>query len=281
MIKVKVAGVPEHFNYPWHMAIADNAFAQRGIDLQWIDVPEGTGRMAGMLQENEVQLAIILTEGVVKAIIDGNPARIVQTYVDSPLLWGIHCAANSSYEKLDDIQDKKAAISRYGSGSHLMSYVNAARLQWDITALQFEVVNNLEGAVNALTNGEADYFMWEHFTTKPLVDKGIFRHLGDCPTPWPCFVIAASGEFLKTNKKLIPHILDVINTYTAEFKEIPSIDRTLSNVYEQELGAIQQWLRKTSWAQQNIKDSVLDKVQEHLFSLDLIQKKVDCKALIN
>ena len=26
--------------------------------------------------------------------------------------------------------------------------------------------------------------------TKPLVDNGIFRRIADCPTPWPCFVIA-------------------------------------------------------------------------------------------
>jgi hypothetical protein len=31
--------------------------------------------------------------------------------------------------------------------------------------------------------------------TKPLVDKGIFR-IGDCPTPWPCFVIAVRDELI-------------------------------------------------------------------------------------
>jgi hypothetical protein len=33
--------------------------------------------------------------------------------------------------------------------------------------------------------------------TKPLVDKGIFRRIGDCPTPWPCFVIAVRDEILE------------------------------------------------------------------------------------
>jgi hypothetical protein len=35
------------------------------------------------------------------------------------------------------------------------------------------------------------------FMTKPLVDKGIFRRIGDCPTPWPCFVIAVRDEILE------------------------------------------------------------------------------------
>jgi hypothetical protein len=30
------------------------------------------------------------------------------------------------------------------------------------------------------------------------VDKGIFRRIGDCPTPWPCFVIAVR-EILEKN----------------------------------------------------------------------------------
>jgi hypothetical protein len=48
--------------------------------------------------------------------------------------------------------------------------------------LQFEIINTIDGAVEALTSGTADYFMWERFMTKPLVDKGIFRRVGDCPT---------------------------------------------------------------------------------------------------
>lgn len=45
--------------------------------------------------------------------------------------------------------------------------------------------------------------MWEHFTTKPLVDKGIFKHLGDFPTPWSSFVIAATDVFIADQKESI------------------------------------------------------------------------------
>ena len=77
-----------------------------------------------------------------------------------------------------------------GSGSHLMSIVNAQNQNWNTENLQFEIVNTIGGAVESLTSGKADYFMWERFMTQPLVDKGIFRRIGECPTPWPCFVFA-------------------------------------------------------------------------------------------
>ncbi|MDT0539786.1 substrate-binding domain-containing protein [Croceitalea sp. P059] len=270
MKKVNIIGVPEHFNLPWHMAINDGAFEDRGIELTWTDIPEGTGRMAKMLANQETDLAIILTEGLIKSISEGNQSQIVQEYISSPLLWGIHVAYNSSYQSLDDLKNTKAAISRIGSGSHLMAFVNAQNQNWETANLQFEIINNLDGAVEGLTNGSADYFMWERFTTKPLVDNKTFRRLDDCPTPWPCFVIAATADFIKEKKSVLDHILEVIHTYTSEFKMIPSIDRTISVRYEQQINDVRDWLSKTVWGQkQVIKEDVM-KVQNRLKSLDLI-----------
>lgn len=39
MKNVRIVGVPEHFNFPWHLAIDEGAFEERGIDLKWTDVP--------------------------------------------------------------------------------------------------------------------------------------------------------------------------------------------------------------------------------------------------
>ncbi|MER3373119.1 MAG: substrate-binding domain-containing protein [Allomuricauda sp.] len=272
MKTVKIIGVPEHFNLPWHLAIEDGAFEDRGIALDWTDVPEGTGKMCQMLENHEADLAIILTEGIIKSISQGNPSKIVQVYVSSPLLWGIHVAANSSRNSIQELKDDKVAISRMGSGSHLMAYVNAQNQGWNPEKLQFDIIDNLDGAVKSLTEGSNAYFMWEHFTTKPLVDNGTFKWLGDCPTPWPCFVIAATDAFLETHSGVLNHILEVINTYTEEFKQIPSIDRTLANRYEQKLDDIQDWLSKTTWGQDRLSHETLEIVQKRLFSLNLIEE---------
>ncbi|WP_420322632.1 substrate-binding domain-containing protein [Flagellimonas sp.] len=272
MKTVKIIGVPEHFNLPWHLAMEEGAFEQRGIQLEWTDIPEGTGRMCQMLQDGETDLAIILTEGLVKSISQGNPSKIVQEYISSPLLWGIHVAAESPRTSINELQHVKIAISRMGSGSHLMAYIHAQNQGWNTDALQFEIINNLEGAVENLGSGSGAYFMWERFTTKPLVDKGIFKRLGDCPTPWPCFVIAATNAFLNTHTNLLNHILEVINLYTSEFKRIPSIDRTLANRYAQKLEDIREWLSKTTWGQAQLSVETLKEVQNRLQSLNLIEK---------
>ncbi|MEC7264661.1 MAG: substrate-binding domain-containing protein [Bacteroidota bacterium] len=280
MKKVRIIGVPEHFNLPWHLAMEDGAFEERGIDLEWTDVPEGTGKMSQMLQEDETDLAIILTEGMVKSISQGNPSKIVQVFVASPLLWGIHVDADSTRNTIKDIENDKIAISRLGSGSHLMAYVNAQNQGWDTKNLQFEIINNLDGAVENLRGGSNAYFMWEHFTTKPLVDQGVFKRVGDCPTPWPCFVIAATDTFLKNNAGLLKHVLDVINLYTEEFKSIPSIDRTLANRYEQKLEDIQAWLSKTRWGQEQLPKEILNEVQKRLFDLKLIEEIKDASEFL-
>ena len=273
MKTVKIAGVPEHFNLPWHLCIENGEFEAVGIDLQWTDVPEGTGKMCQMLRDGETDIAVILSEGIVKDINAGNPSKIVQVYVESPLIWGIHVAANSNFKILSDLENKKVAISRLGSGSQLMAYVNANNQGWNTEKLQFEIVNTIDGAVESLTKGEADYFMWERFMTKPLVDKGVFRKIADCPTPWPCFVIAVRNEFLEKNEGSIELILEIINNTTQEFKEIPSIDRTLASKYHQKIEDIREWLRLTKWSQKPLEEKMLNKIQNQLFELKIIDKK--------
>jgi ABC-type nitrate/sulfonate/bicarbonate transport system substrate-binding protein len=273
MKTIKIAGVPEHFNLPWHLCLENGEFEEAGIDLQWTDVPEGTGKMCQMLRDGETDIAVILTEGIVKDITAGNPSKIVQVYVESPLIWGIHVNEKSNFTSLSDLENTKVAISRMGSGSHLMAIVNAQNQGWNTTDLQFEIVNTIDGAVEALSNGKADYFMWEKFMTKPLVDNGTFRRIADCPTPWPCFVIAVRNEILENHPKTINLMLEIINATTEEFKDIPSINRTLAERYNQKIEDINQWLSQTRWSQKNITQETLNKVQNQLFDLNLINKK--------
>jgi ABC-type nitrate/sulfonate/bicarbonate transport system substrate-binding protein len=280
MKTIKIAGVPEHFNLPWHMCIEDGEFEAVGIDLQWTDVPEGTGKMCQMLRDGETDIAVILTEGIIKDIAAGNPSKIVQVYVQSPLIWGIHVAANSDYKSLSDLENKKVAISRMGSGSHLMSIVNAQNQNWNTKNLEFEIVNTIDGAVESLTSGTADYFMWERFMTQPLVDQRIFRRIADCPTPWPCFVIAVRNEVLEENPRVIEQILEIINTTTEEFKMIPSIDRTLAAKYKQKVEAIQEWLQLTRWSQKQMNAATLNKIMEQLLRLQLIDKMLPSDSVL-
>lgn len=273
MTTIKIAGVPEHFNLPWHLSIENGEFQANEIDLQWTDVAEGTGKLCQMLRNDETDIAVILTEGIIKDIVAGNQSKIVQIYVESPLIWGIHVAANSKYKTLSDLENTKVAISRLGSGSQLMAYVNANNQGWKSQNLQFEIINTIDGAVEALTNGTADYFMWERFMTKPLVDKAVFRRIGDCPTPWPCFVIAVRNEILEKHPEMVSKILEIINAKTSNFKDIPNIKCVLANKYHQKVEDIQEWLSLTEWSQKQLSKVEFNSIQDQLVALKIISGK--------
>ena len=115
--------------------------------------------------------------------------------------------------------------------------------------------------------------MWEKFTTKPLVDQKIFRRLGDCPTPWPCFVIAVRDEFIINEKETLQSILKTINEITTSFKEIPEIDRIISDRYQQKNEDVKAWLELTEWSQKNIDPATVEAVQDQLLQLNIISEK--------
>ncbi len=270
-----IGGVPEHFNLPWYLALRDKDFQKENINLRWKDFPGGTGQMAAALREGEIDMAVILTEGIIRDIINGNPSKIVQVFVKSPLLWGIHVAANSNYETVSDLKGTEAAISRFGSGSHLMAFVNAENLSWDLKKdLHFKIIKDLEGALENLPKGEGDYFMWEKFMTKPYVDNGTFRLVGESPTPWPSFVIAIRNEVLENEADRIKNILKVINAVTKNFKSLDGIDEMIAHRYGQKIEDVREWLSLTEWSDRQLTRKELALVQEKLEELHLIKTKV-------
>ncbi len=281
MTILKVGGVPEHFNYPWYITLKNKEYNKHNINLRWQDFPGGTGQMCKALRKGEVDIAIVLTEGIIKDIAEGNPSKIVQTYVNSPLIWGIHVSASSAFKNIKDLENTTIAISRFGSGSHLMAIVNANNQNWDVKKLKFKVVGDLQGAIDALSNGEADYFMWEHFTTKPLVDNGTFRRIDDCLTPWPCFVVAVRNEVLENNFEEVKKVLDIINTESKDFKNIDNIDEILAKRYKQQIDDIQKWLKITEWNDgKPITKNLITRIQNKMVKFNVIEEKKNSGSFI-
>lgn len=284
MIKLNIGSVPEHFNMPWHLAIEENQFRDKNIDLKWSNYPGGTGDMCKALRTGDLDIAILLTEGIVKDIINGNPSKIVQTYVDSPLLWGIHVGAKSRFTKIDDLKNTKPAISRFGSGSHLLTRVLAKNEKWSEKDLNFVEVGNITGGVDALTNNKADYFLWEHFTTKPLVDNGTFRRLGNCPSPWPCFVIAIRNKVLENHIESIQTVLEIINNKLQNFVTITQKEQYInqfSSRYQLQKEDIKKWLQITEWNKgEPITEEFINNIQEQLIEFNVIEEKVNVDTLI-
>ena len=277
-----IGGVPEHFNLPWYIALRDKEFQKKEINLRWKDYPGGTGQMATALRDKEIDMAVILTEGIVRDIINGNDCKIVQVFVKSPLLWGIHVAANSDYETVADLQGSDAAISRYGSGSHLMAFVNAENLEWDLkNDLKFKVIHDLDGALEGLPKGNGHYFMWEKFMTKPHVDNGTFRLIGESPTPWPSFVIAVRNDVLENEAGCVKSILKIINAVTKNFKNVSEIDEIIAKRYGQQIDDVREWLSLTEWSDRQLTSKELKNIQQKLLELDLIEDKIQEDSIIH
>lgn len=269
---LRVGGVPEHFNLPWLLAIESGAFAEVGADVTWVDYPGGTGALTSALTDGELDLATVLTEGMVTAICKGNPSQIHNVWVQSPLQWGVHVAANAAFETVAELDNQRFAISRYGSGSELMAYVMASDQGWTLTDEQFVVVGGLTGAINALPVGEAEIFLWERFMTQPHVDDGTFRRVGEVFTPWPSFVTAVRDEVLGSHRELIDAVASVAARAAVELDNSPDAAQLIAERYGLQQSEAAMWLTTVEWAAPNHPDEMMiDGVVETMTRLGRIE----------
>lgn len=245
-LKVRVGGVPEHFNLPWHLAIEDGAFTSLGVDVEYEDYPGGTGAMNAALNTGDLDLALLLTEGAVLDILKGSDNRMVKVYVDSPLTWGIHVAAQGDIKSIGGIEDRSVAISRYGSGSHLIAIVDAMERGFAPERMRFVVVDSLAGAREALPEGRADVFLWEKHMTQPFVDAGEFRRVGERVVPWPAFVVSARRRFLEQHGALVRSVLDTVDRYASRLLNDPDAPGLVSSRFGISIADAEAWLASVS-----------------------------------
>jgi hypothetical protein len=275
METLRVGGVPEHFNLPWHLGIENKIFEKAGVHVEWITYNGGTGQMTEALRNDEVDTCVVLTEGIIADIVRGNPSKIISKYLNTPLIWGVFSGATNPINYYGEIYDKNYAISRFGSGSHLMPIVDALFKSKTIQKKQFHIVKNLECALLSLSANESDVFYWEKYTTKPYVDKGLLKCLGEFVTPWPCFMIAASDKVIATKPAALEKMLKTLYFINKQF--MTSIDgiEQVSRRYELELEDVRNWFHSTEWATNDeISPKILENVVYTLKKSGIIQNKI-------
>ena len=265
--QLRIGGVPEHFNLPWKLAVADRAFSSIGVDVEFIEHPGGTGAMTAALRAGELDAALMLTEGATLDIVTGGDNRLVSVYVESPLVWGIHVSAASAIRNVADIAGQRFAISRHGSGSHLIAIVDAAERGFDSQSMSFVVVDTIEGARAALATGTADVFLWERHMTQPLVDAGEFRRIGERVVPWPAFVVSVRREYLSHSADALRRCLDIVADYAARLKHGADSATLISKTYEIDRSDASAWLADVHWSQNH--DYPADDIHRVLTALRL------------
>jgi len=278
---IRLGGVPEHFNLPVHLAHEKGDFAARGVNLEWTTFKGGTGQMTKALRNDEVDACILLTEGIITDIANGNPSLIISEYVTSPLIWGIHTGAENTLRHHSDIYDKNYAISRFGSGSHLMAIVDANSQGKSIATEQFKIIKNLDRALISLADLETDVFYWEKYTTKPYVDAGQLRRVGEYLTPWPCFMIAATKKAIAEKPDTLIRMLRTIHDSCDYFMQSDDNIDLVAKRYGILPNDAANWYHKTSWAIHGwVSNKILKNVIYHLKTADILKEGQENEELV-
>ncbi|KKK14509.1 hypothetical protein P175DRAFT_0437679 [Aspergillus ochraceoroseus IBT 24754] len=211
---IRIGYVPEHYLTPLHLALRSPAAQSLPFTLALIPFPSGTGHMITSLREKEIDIGIGLTEGWIAGLAGKQQAqkdtasggyKVVGHWVDTPLRWAIVTGRNrDALEAVSDLQGKRVGVSRMGSGSHIMSFVLAQQNAWkpdSLTPVPLGPFGALTTGVtgdNGASDPTAEFFMWEHFTTKPSFHPTVekpqvpLKKIGEIFTPWPSWMIVAS-----------------------------------------------------------------------------------------
>ena len=246
--EIKIGGVTEHFNLPWNLAVEQGKFSEAGVDLNWKFFAGGTGVMTEALRTGELDLAILLTEGFISAAAKGLKAKIVKEYITSPLGWGIFTGTGSQFHSVYNRLPKKYAISKLGSGSHLMAMIHAEQRGEKVGDENLIEVKSIDGAIDALVKNEAQIFYWEKYTTKPFVENKTLRMIGEFSAPWSSFLIVASDDALRIKRAAIAKVLQVINEESKTFVSSAQTVPLLQQRFKMSEADTYAWLHSTVWS---------------------------------
>jgi ABC-type nitrate/sulfonate/bicarbonate transport system substrate-binding protein len=281
MKTLRIIGVPEHFNFPWRLLEKDQPFRDRGIQIQWTDESRGSGQMNQALRNDEADIAILLTESFLKDFEAGNPSKMIGYHVETPLNWGIHLRADSTVMSSSELMNKHFLVSRLGSGSHLMALVLAKREGWKTEELSFEVIGNMDGAKKVMDDGNEGIFLWEKYTTAPMVRNGSMKRIGEVASPWPCFVIVASDKALQEFGDLIFEIRDQLYSISKAFSENPDRAVILASFYKLDHNDVEKWLNQTQWCTEaKVSTSKLKNAMQEMKELGIIRSELGIELFL-
>ncbi|XPS80993.1 hypothetical protein M3J09_012937 [Ascochyta lentis] len=301
MAPLRIGFVPEHFSTPLE-------FAKKhyGLDSQLLPFSSGTGHMVTALQNNEIDVGVGLTEGWIAALGKGQAAkkeagfRIVGTYVETPLCWAISSGTSrDDVKSIEDLKGKRVGVSRIGSGSYVMSFVLADQQGWlqkGETPFPVEVLNTFSNLRDGVNDKTADFFMWEHFTSKRYYDNGSIKRVGEIYTPWSSWKIVAANSLLNPEnwshganasspalKEELEDALEKINKGVKHFEENQEeAVRYISTKLDYSEEDAREWLKTVKFAKdvRGVDQKVVDKTVNILQKAGVLDEKADPPSMI-
>lgn len=241
---LRLIGVPEQVNIPIKICLERNIFIKYGLNIEYKTIKEGTGAMLKEINDNKADIAITVTDGFISGQASGCNVTLIGTYVNSPLIWSVCGAPNSSLNSISDFMlksNKRIGISRLKSGSHTMSYymnfLHNSLLGEELTEENFKVLGGFDNLLAGVQSHEVDLFLWELFTTKPWFDSGALKYLGEVRTPWSAFSIVSHPNFANDDttaslyrERFVPALQEGIEIFLNENSEqMTAVDRIVQD----------------------------------------------------
>lgn len=279
MKSIRIIGVPEHFNFPFRLLFQENKLVDKGLEIKWIEESRGSGQMIQALNSGEADLAILLTESFFKEAETNPNLKMIGFHVESPLVWGVHVGSKQPFKEIKNVPDPHFLISRKGSGSQLMANVliKESNFSWDKPAT-FEEVGNMDGAAKAMELGNSGMFLWEKYTTSPMVKAGIMNRIGEVKSPWPCFVMVTTERAITDFEQELLLVRDEIYSISKQLISDPHLAGLISQSYHLDPKETIEWLSQTKWAiSPAISKSELEKIVSNLQEFGIISKLLNAE----
>lgn len=103
-----------------------------------------------------------------------------------------------------------------------MGFVLADQQGWLADNTHFSdtvVLQTFDKLRNAVNSGDADFFMWEHFTSKKYYDSGEIRRVGEIYTPWSSWKIVASTKLTESRDDRVKTLFEKLDRGVQHFNE--------------------------------------------------------------
>ncbi|KAJ7067058.1 periplasmic binding protein-like II [Mycena amicta] len=247
---LRVGFVREHFSTPL-LQLHD---ADQNETFSLVECPSGTGQLITRLNNDEIDIAIALTDPLIAGIAKGSQSyKLCGSYVSTPLNWAVITGKDTKFNSIADLKGTTIGISRLGSGSQTMAYVMALQQGWPTDDLKFKINNDIRGLIDSVNDGSTSAFMWEWFTTKPFVDAGEARFIGSVPTPWPSWLIAHHPSPTRAPVDAVRAFMAKLSEYVQAFDSAPSRAGPNLEVIKAKFGYaeedIEAWLKTVAYPQ--------------------------------
>jgi ABC-type nitrate/sulfonate/bicarbonate transport system substrate-binding protein len=236
---VRFCGLPDPSNGPFKLALAQQLFTPE--QFKWADV-QGVGGVMGQVVGGQCEVGVVPSEEAVARFLTKGDVKVVGTYVSSPSAWTVHVAPESPYWTMEDLSQLTFGVSSWGS--EILSKKVVQQQQGG--QLKGRGVEGLDQALDALTHGRIDTFLWDSRTSRHLLDQGLTRSLGTVMPDWPTSVFVMSSPD-STNPDLLDKVqgvLDIVLMVCEEYRTNVEDETTkyLGGEYGMAEGEARAWL---------------------------------------